>query len=139
MSRKRLWSLTALACALLVVPSVPRADLHLPALASVTMPPALLLAATACLVLLVTLVVVRRRRTPSDLAVALARRGRPVAAIARQTRLSQDAVRDLLGGDPVAVSTAGWGRFFRRRSGAPSKGTASFADELNEKSFDAKA
>jgi hypothetical protein len=152
MTRKRLWSLTALACGLLLVPSIPRmsvprihladlaprlAPLHLPL---PTMPaPGVAGVGALWVTLLLTLIVVRRRRTPADLAVSLARRGRPVAAIARQTRLSQDAIRDLLGGEPMAVSTARWGRFFRRGPKAGAGEGASFADELKEKSFDARA
>ena len=81
----------------------------------------------------------RRRDGSPTRAVALARRGHPVAAIARRTRLSQDAIRDLLGGDPLPVSTAGQGRFFRRRSKTAVVESASFADELSERSLDAKA
>ena len=132
MTRKRLWTLTALACALLLIPSVPRLDLR--ALPSPGMPGAALL----LLALSVPLLVRRIRRTPAILAVSLARRGRPVASIARRTRLSQDVVRDLLGGEPVAVSTAPLGRFFRRRKPVTPEAADSFADELSERSFDAK-
>jgi hypothetical protein len=148
MTRRRLWSLTGLACALLTVPSVPRislarlhlAGVHLPVLDAPRLPSPAVLAAALLLLTLATVILVRRgRRTASEYAVALARRGHPVPAIARRTRLSQDAVRDLLGGDPAAVSTARMGRFFRSRKAATPVGTGSFADELSERSFDAKA
>lgn len=142
MTRKRLWTLTALACALLLMPSVPR--IHLPSLRfpridARSLPSSRIPGVALLLLALAVPVIVRRsRRTPADLAVALARRGRPVAKIARQTRLSQDVVRDLLGGEPMAVSTARRGRFFRRRKPATPEASDSFAEELSERSFDAK-
>jgi hypothetical protein len=137
MTRRRLWSLTALACALLAVPSLP--DVSLDRLGASTVTPHWVLAAGLLLILSLVIVAVRRHRTTSGLVMVMARRGRPVAAIARRTGLAQDAVRDLLGGEPTAVSTASWGRIFRRRkAGSPAAG-ASFADELSERSFDAKA
>ena len=155
MTRKRLWSLTALACTLLMVPSVPRMSipriylgdlqlplpaLHLPPLSPHAIPSLGITAAIALFfTLLLTLIAVRRRRAPVNLAVVLARRGRPVAMIARRTRLSQDAIRDLLGGEPMAVSTAPRGRIFRRGPKPAAREGASFADELSEKSFDARA
>ncbi len=157
MTRKRLWSLTALACAVLLVPSIPwmgiprihpemlaltRLDLwamHLPALHPRLASPPGMAAAVALLLLLLAILAVRRRRTPARLAVVLARRGRAVAAISRQTRLSQDAVRDLLGGEPLAISTARRGKIFRRRPKPVADTGPSFADHLSETSFDAKA
>lgn len=136
MTRKKLWSLTALACALLTVPSLP--ELRMPRVnAGLISPPAVVAAVVALLVLSLAIVVSRLRRTPADRVTALARRGRPLAAIARRTRLPQDAVRDLLGGEPMAVSTAWTGTFFRRRPKPAAKAPASFAAELKEKSFDA--
>lgn len=163
MTRRRLWSLTALACLTITLPSLPAAWRapgvsailaaaevargavatalrqglpHLPA-PDARVPPIAI--ALASVLLGFGLVVQRRRRPVTDLATGLARRGRSIPAIARRTGLSQDAVRDLLGGDPMVVSTAVEGRFFRRiRRGAPAA-TGSFADELEEKSFDARA
>ena len=132
MTRRRLWSLTALACTLLAVPGLPRLsparlrlesvrwpEIHPLHLESLALPSAEVVAGAILLLVMATLVVIRRyRRTAPELAVVMARRGSPVTAIARRTRLSQDAVRDLLGGEPVAVSTGGMGRFFRRRNQA---------------------
>lgn len=144
MTRKRLWSLTALACALLLVPSVPRMTLrlpalHVPSLSTYAIPSPEIAVVVALFTLLLTAIVVRRRRPPTSLAIALARRGRPVVAIARHTRLSQDAIRDLLGGEPMVVSTVRRGRIFRQRPKPAVRDAASFADELSEKSFDARA
>jgi hypothetical protein len=157
MTRKRLWSLTALACALLLVPSVPRMSipwsrlveltrltdrlpaLHMPSLSTHAIPSPEIAVVVALLTLLLTAITVRRRRPRTSLAIALARRGRPVVAIARHTRLSQDAIRDLLGGEPMVVSTVRRGRIFRRRPKPVVRDAASFADELREKSFDARA
>jgi hypothetical protein len=146
MTRKRLWSLTALACALLLVPSVPRMSiprmsipLSMPSLSAHAIPTPGIAVLVALVTLLLTAITVRRRRSPARLAIALARRGRPVVAIARRTRLSQDAIRDLLGGEPMVVSTVRRGRIFRRRPKPVVRNAASFADELSEKSFDARA
>lgn len=159
MTRRRLWSLTALACLVLALPGLPsgwwapasgRLMASLDAvwaalqLAGSRLPPpdpraVQVAVAVAAIVMGLGLVVRRQRRPAAAMATALARRGRSVPAIARRTGLAQDAVRDLLGGDPMAVSTAGKGRFFRRaRPSAPSA-AGTFADELREKSFEASA
>ncbi len=152
MTRKRLWSLTALACVLMAIPSLPlkaigyrlsalgdrRSTIDLTSLLDAARDPRLAAVLTVISLLLLTITVIRARRTPADLATALARRGTAVAAIARKTRLSQDAIRDLLGGEPMAVSTESRGRFFRRRPKSSAPASASFAEELSEKSFDAR-
>jgi hypothetical protein len=122
------------------VPHLRLPAIHFPTISLSGVPsPSLLAVATLLLGLALVAMVRRGRRTPADFAVALARRGRPVTSIARRTRLSQDVVRDLLGGEPVAVSTVGLGRFFRRRKAATAEATDSFADELSERCFDAKS
>jgi hypothetical protein len=152
-TRARLWSLTTIACLLLALPGVPagwRAGVVAGTLAAWAhlgdaAPHALLLSRTngalaiAAGVTLIALGSYRlnRRGSRFELVTAMARRGRPVALIARRSGLAQDAVRDLLGGDPVAVSTATRGSFFRRRKAAPSESPALFADALQESSFDA--
>jgi hypothetical protein len=156
MTRKRLWSLTTVACLMMVIPSLSLkaeglrlkaisdrlSGLRLPALDFSSLDPRLAAAlagtALAALLLVLTLLIVRRRRTPADLATVLARRGRSVASIARETRLSQDAIRDLLGGEPMAVSTAWRGRIFRRRPKTSALPAAAFADELSERRWDAR-
>jgi hypothetical protein len=163
MTRRRLWSLTALACLMITLPSLPAAwraqgvsailtaadavrgavDTarrqglpHLPEPDPRVAPIAIALAS----VLFGFGLLVRRQRRPvADVATGLAHRGRSIPAIARRTGLSQDAVRDLLGGDPLVVSTAVEGRFFRRVRRSVPAATGSFADELEEKSFDARA
>ena len=167
MTRRRLWSVTAVACLLLALPGVPSswrsraldvvaAAARASAAAAVTaavsagesslrrLPPpdprAGPIALAAGSLLLGTVLLVRRRRMPAtERATRLARRGRSVPAIARATGLSQDAVRDLLGGDPGVVSSAVEGRFCRRARRAQVAPTATFADELRERSFDATA
>jgi hypothetical protein len=157
MTRQRLWSLTAIACLLMVVPSfklkafsfqpsafIPHLSaIRLPALDVSSLDPRLAIAlagtAVATLMLILTAFVLRRRRTAADKATVMARRGTPVPAIARQTRLSQDAIRDLLGGEPMAFPTGLRGRIFRRRPKTSGSAEGSFADELSEKAWDAKA
>lgn len=163
MTRRRLWSLTAIACLLLTLPSLPaawRADglaslldaaaaarsaadqavqqgrLVLPAPDPRAAPVAI---ALASMLFGVGLLIRARRRPATEVATALARRGRSIPIIARRTGLSQDAVRDLLGGDPMVVSTAVEGRFFRRARRCGPAVAGAFADELEEKSFDARA
>jgi hypothetical protein len=148
MSRRRLWSLTALACVLLILPSLPagwrwaafdgvtRLAVSLPAPGPMPAP----LAVAAGSLLLATALLVRRLRRPAaEVATRLARRGRPVPVIARRTGLAQDAVRDLLGGDPGVVSAAVEGRFFRRARRTPPPAPDAFAQELRERSFEATA
>ena len=155
MSRRRLWSLTALACLVLVLPGIPVAQraraldaahavLALGELGLERLPPPdprfaqLAIAATSVLIGLG--LVLRRRMAPAaERATRLARRGRSVAVIARRTGLAQDAVRDLLGGDPEVVSTAVEGRFFRRARAASPSTPGAFAAELSERSFEPKA
>lgn len=159
MTRKRLWSLTAIACLMMVIPGLAlkaegqRLKAFGDRLSEIDLTSALhatrslllearspqLAALAATLMLMLTVAVLRRRRTRADLATALARRGRPVPAIARQTRLSQDAIRDLLGGEPMAVPTGLRGRIFRRRPKTSGSTETSFAEELSEKAWDARA
>lgn len=148
MSRRRLWSLTALACLLLTLPSLPAgwrwaavdAITRLPSSLPATDPaPALPTVAAGSLLLGAALLVRRTRRPAAEVATRLARRGRPVPVIARRTGLAQDAVRDLLGGDPGVVSAAVEGRFFRRARRTPPPPAGAFADELRERSFEATA
>jgi hypothetical protein len=159
MTRRRLWCLTALVCLLLSLPSLPAAwrartvaGLETSARAAASaltaaagrLPPpdphaAQIALAAASMLLGLGLLVRRQRRPAAEVATRLARRGRPVAAIARHTGLAQDAVRDLLGGEPMVVSTADQGRFFRRVRRAPRAPAGAFADELRERSFDARA
>ena len=162
MTRRRLWSLTALACLMITLPSLPATWLAqglaailaaaevvrgavdtalrqgLPRLPGPDPRVAPIAIALASLLFGFGLLVHRRRRPVADVATGLARRGRSIPAIARRTGLSQDAVRDLLGGDPLVVSTAVEGRFFRRIRRSVPAAAGSFADELEEKSFDAR-
>jgi len=57
------------------------------------------IAAAVAIVSLSGLLLLQRRRDRARQVRRLARQGRPVAAIARRTRLAQDVVRDLLGSD----------------------------------------
>lgn len=63
------------------------------------------IAVGVALVGLTVMLLIRERRNRARQVRRLARQGRPVAAIARRTRLAQDVVRDLLGSDAETTAT----------------------------------
>jgi len=142
-SRRRLWSLTALVCALLTVPGAVSARPELVALIGTTVRTPDPQVAMALLVLgaaAVTfglLLLGRSPRARPAVVLAMSRRGRGVPEIARRTRLAQDAVRDVAGVAPRAVSTGRWGRIFRRGAERVETVDETFEELLEQSAFKA--
>jgi hypothetical protein len=146
MTRRQLWSVTALACALLALPSLPElpagwTDAALQALSLLDPRDARIVIAAGATLVAFGALLQRRAESRADLVLALAKRGRTAPAIARRSGLARDAVRDILGGtdEPVVISTGLWGRIFRQRRKDPAGRDQPFSEALALSSFEGKA
>ena len=146
MTRRQLWSVTAFACALLALPSLPAlpsgwTDIALELLRMLDPREARIAIATGATLLAFGALLQRRAETRADLVLALAKRGRTAPAIARRSGLARDAVRDILGGtdEPVVISTGLWGRIFRPVRKAPVREDQPFSEALALSSFEGRA